>query len=70
MKSYTFDVPVVFVMSNEPEQRVCIKFCIKLGKSVTETFEMIKKEEEKKNIPRQSNEQSQNIRTQKRFQSD
>jgi len=30
-------------MSNKPEQRVCIQFCIKLEKSATETFEMIKK---------------------------
>lgn len=30
-------------MSNKPEQHVFIKFCIKLGKSATETFEMIKK---------------------------
>jgi len=30
-------------MSNKPEQRVCIKFCVKLGKLATETFEIIKK---------------------------
>jgi hypothetical protein len=36
-------VSAVFVMSNKLEQRVCIKFCVKLGKSATETFEMIKK---------------------------
>jgi len=30
-------------MLNKSEQRVCIKFCVKLRKSATETFEMIKK---------------------------
>lgn len=29
-------------MSNKPDQRVCVKFCVKFGKSATETFEMIK----------------------------
>ena len=24
------------------EQRICVKFCVKIGKSVTETFEMLK----------------------------
>ncbi|CAI6344606.1 unnamed protein product [Macrosiphum euphorbiae] len=43
LKSDTFNVCAVFVMSNKLEQRVCIKFCVKLGKSATETFEMIKK---------------------------
>ncbi|KAE9537933.1 hypothetical protein AGLY_005905 [Aphis glycines] len=43
LKSDTFIVSAVFVMSNKLEQRVCIKFCVKLGKSATETFEMIKK---------------------------
>lgn len=43
MNSYNFNVSVAFVMPNKQEQRVCIKFCVKLEKSVTETFEMIKK---------------------------
>jgi len=30
-------------MSYKPEQCVCIKFCTKLRKSATETFEIIKK---------------------------
>lgn len=33
----------VFVMLNKLKQRVCIKFCVKLGKSATETFEIINK---------------------------
>ena len=43
LKSDTFIVCAVFVMSNKLEQRVCIKFCVKLSKSATETFEIIKK---------------------------
>jgi hypothetical protein len=30
------------VMDGKIEQRVCIKFCVKLGKSATETFEMLR----------------------------
>ena len=29
-------------MSVFHEQRICMKFCVKTGKSVTETFEMLK----------------------------
>ena len=29
-------------MSVFQEQRICVKFCVKIGKSVTETFEMLK----------------------------
>ena len=29
-------------MSVSHEQRICVKFCVKIGKSVTETFEMLK----------------------------
>jgi transposase len=29
-------------MSVFHEQRICVKFCVKVGKSVTETFEMLK----------------------------
>ena len=29
------------VMSNQPEQRICIKFCAKLGKTSTQTVEML-----------------------------
>ena len=29
-------------MSEEQEQRVCIKFCVKLGRNVEETFEMLR----------------------------
>jgi hypothetical protein len=28
-------------MDGKTEQRVCIKFCVKLGKSITETLEML-----------------------------
>jgi hypothetical protein len=28
-------------MGDKIEQRVCIKFCVKLGKSATETLEML-----------------------------
>lgn len=41
--SHTSVLSAVFAMSNKPEQRVCITFWVKLGKSATETFEMIKK---------------------------
>jgi hypothetical protein len=30
-------------MSSLNEQRVCVKFCFKLGKYFTETFEMLQK---------------------------
>jgi len=29
-------------MSKEQEQRVCIKFCVKLGRNGAETFEMLR----------------------------
>jgi hypothetical protein len=29
-------------MDGKIEQRVCIKFCVKLSKSTTETFEMLR----------------------------
>jgi len=29
-------------MSVFQEQRICVKFCVKIGKSVTKTFEMLK----------------------------
>jgi hypothetical protein len=29
-------------MDGKIEQRVCIKFCMKLGKSATETYEMLR----------------------------
>ena len=29
-------------MSEEQEQRVCIKFCVKLGRNGAETFEMLR----------------------------
>jgi hypothetical protein len=29
-------------MSVFHEQQICMKFCLKIGKSVTETFEMLK----------------------------
>jgi hypothetical protein len=29
-------------MSEFHEQRICVKFCVKLGKSFTETFAMLK----------------------------
>jgi hypothetical protein len=29
-------------MSEEEEQCVCIKFCVKLGRNVVETFEMLR----------------------------
>jgi len=29
-------------MSVFHEQQICVKFCVKIGKSVTETFEMLK----------------------------
>jgi hypothetical protein len=32
----------LFKMSDFHEQRICVKFCVKLGKSFTETFEMLK----------------------------
>ena len=30
-------------MAEVDEQRVCIKFCVRLGKTGSETFEMLKK---------------------------
>jgi hypothetical protein len=33
---------IVFKMSDFHKQRVCVQFCVKLGKSFTETFEMLK----------------------------
>jgi hypothetical protein len=31
-------------MDGKIEQRVCIKFCVKLGKSTTETLEMLRED--------------------------
>jgi hypothetical protein len=33
---------VVFKMSDFHEQQICVKFCVKLGKSFMETFEILK----------------------------
>jgi hypothetical protein len=33
---------IVFKMSDFYEQRICVKCCVKLGKSYTETLEMLK----------------------------
>jgi hypothetical protein len=33
---------IVFKMSNFHEQRICVKFCVKLGKPFMEMFEMLK----------------------------
>jgi hypothetical protein len=33
---------VLSVMDGKIEQRVCMKFCVKLGKSATETLEMLR----------------------------
>lgn len=43
LKSYTFILSAVFIIPNKPEQRVCIQFGVKFGKSATGTFEIIKK---------------------------
>jgi len=40
LESRTWPV-VIFTMDQRKEQRVCIKFCASLGKSATETLEMI-----------------------------
>lgn len=32
----------IFTMTDKFEQRICIKFCVKLGKSATETFKMLR----------------------------
>jgi hypothetical protein len=40
LESCTWPV-AIFTMDKRKEQRVCIKFCANLGKSVTETLEMI-----------------------------
>ena len=42
VKSGQFVSISVFVMSEINEQRVCIKFCLKLGKNATETYTIIK----------------------------
>ena len=42
LESCTWPV-VIFTMDQRKEQRVCIKFCASLGKSATETLEMIQK---------------------------
>ena len=37
-------IPLVFnkyIMSNQSKQRICIKFCAKLGKASTQTVEML-----------------------------
>jgi hypothetical protein len=33
---------IVFKMSDFHELRICVKFCVELGKSFTETFAMLK----------------------------
>jgi hypothetical protein len=41
-KSFSTLYFVLSAMSGKIEQRVCIKFCMKLGKSTTETLEMLR----------------------------
>lgn len=36
MNSYSSLVSAIFVILNNPEQRVCVKFCVKLRKLTTE----------------------------------
>jgi hypothetical protein len=41
MSAFPISCFVVSAMDGKIEQRVCIKFCAKLGKSATETLEML-----------------------------
>jgi hypothetical protein len=42
LHEWFFDVFVFCVLDDKIEQRVCIKFCVKLGKSPIETLEMLR----------------------------
>jgi hypothetical protein len=43
MSAFSTSCFVLSAMDDKIEQHVCIKFCVKLGKSVTETLEMLRK---------------------------
>lgn len=43
LQSYASVVSAVFVVLNKPEQHSCVEFYVKLGKSATYTYKMIKK---------------------------
>jgi hypothetical protein len=42
MSAFSASCFVLSPMDSKIEQRVCIKFCVKLGKSATETLEMLR----------------------------
>jgi hypothetical protein len=42
LHEYSFECFVLSVIGGKIEQHVCIKFCVKLGKSATETPEMLR----------------------------
>ena len=43
MNEHMYCVAVTFKMTEQVEQQICIKFCIKLEHSSTETIQMIEK---------------------------
>jgi len=34
-------VKAIFTMCESTEQRICIKFCVKIGKTATETYQLL-----------------------------
>ena len=43
LSEHVYCVPVVFKMTEQVEQWICIKFCVKLEHSSAETLQMIQK---------------------------
>ena len=43
LSEHVYCVAVTFKMTEQVEQQICIKFCIKLEQSSTETIQMIEK---------------------------
>ena len=43
LNEHVYGVAITFKMTEQVEQRICIKFCIKIEHSSTETIQMIQK---------------------------
>ena len=45
LSEHVYSVAITFKITERVEQRICIKFCVKLEHSFTETIQMIQKAE-------------------------
>ena len=43
LSEYVYSIPVAIKMTEQVEQEICIKFCVKLERSFTKNIRMIQK---------------------------